>query len=611
VGGFDERLRARGQRAGRPDERDHGWFGIGHGDVRDCRRAVLAGDGHGNECDPSAGGDHRQQLGDATGPAGDSAGQSMAPLLVLPASHRVVFSPRIDDELVLVELAKADADPAGEPVRSWHDQHARLAGEFGDRHGELFELILAKARERQVDVPGDDVVDITEEQLANTHGGRLAALAERRQRPGKQTTGSRAEVPDDERLVPGSANRLHGALGLLQQLLAIAEECDPGGGQFDPPASAGQERHSELRLEPPDLLAERRLGDVQPLGGAPEVEFLGDGHEVPHEPQIKLIHRYSLPVAAGLVLDFTGFAAENRRRSDESEAAVTDVETAARDVFALPGDAVFPESVGVDPRDGAAYVGSLADGTLYRAQLPETVEIVSAGGTDGRGSVAGVKFDAEGRLWAAGGYEGSLFVYAIEPWELLAKLDVGSRPSCVNDIAFGLDGAAYVTDSFVPTLFRVDPDTLVLGSFCDLDANGVPWPEGLNFNGIVLTADQRHLVACQTNTGRYWQITIEDGSIDEVALDGGPFPHSDGLAIDGTTLYAAVNAHNTIAVIDLEADGGSGAVRGFVRSPDFRFPTAVAVAGDGLWVVNGQLDRLGGTPDLPFTIATIPTPALP
>jgi Cu-Zn family superoxide dismutase len=309
-----------------------------------------------------------------------------------------------------------------------------------------------------------------------------------------------------------------------------------------------------------------------------------------------------------LVLDFEQLEAEDGRRSDESEAAVTDVETAALEVFALPGEAVFPESVGVDPRDGAAYVGSLADGTLYRAGPSGTIEIVSAGGADGRASVAGVKFDAQGRLWAAGGYDGSLFVYAIEPWELLARLDVGRRPSCVNDIAFGLDGAAYVTDSFLPTLFRADPDSLTLESFCDLGARGVPWPEGLNFNGIVLTADQRHLVACQTNTGRYWRITIEDGTVAEVALEGGPLAHSDGLAIDGTTLYAAVNAHDAIAVIDLAADGGSGAVRGFVRSPDFRFPTAVALARDRLWVVNGQLDRMGGTPDLPFTIATIPTP---
>ncbi|MGO9900719.1 MAG: SMP-30/gluconolactonase/LRE family protein [Solirubrobacteraceae bacterium] len=290
---------------------------------------------------------------------------------------------------------------------------------------------------------------------------------------------------------------------------------------------------------------------------------------------------------------------------------MTEVETAARDVFALPGEAVFPESVGVDPRDGAAYVGSLGDGTLYRAEPPGTVEIVSTGGTDGRGSVADVKFDAQGRMWAAGGYDVSLFVYTIEPWGLLAKLDVGNRPSCVNDIAFGVDGAAYVTDSFVPTLFRVDPDSLTLESLCDLDASGVPWPEGLNFNGIVITEDQHHLVACQTNTGRYWRITIEDGTVDEVALEGGPLPHSDGLAIDGTTLYAAVNAHNTIAVIGLSADGGSGAVRGFVRSPEFRFPTALAVVGDQLWVVNGQLDRMGGTPDLPFTIVTIPTSSLP
>lgn len=275
---------------------------------------------------------------------------------------------------------------------------------------------------------------------------------------------------------------------------------------------------------------------------------------------------------------------------------MTDVETRAHDVFAFPGEAVFPESVGVDPRNGAAYAGSLADGTLYRVTPAGAVEIASAAGADGRASVAGVKFDPRWRLWAAGGYAGSLFVYATEPWELLAKLDVGRRPSCVNDIAFGPDGAAYVTDSFVPTLFRVDPDSLTLESFIDVKAHGVPWPEGLNFNGIVLTPDGRHLVACQTNTGRYWRITIEDGTVDEVALQGGPLPHSDGLAIDGPTLFAAVNARNTIAVIDLSADGSSGAVRGLVRSPDFRFPTSIAVAGDGLWVVNGQLDRMGVRP---------------
>src|SRR5579875_2831133 len=141
--------------------------------------------------------------------------------------------------------------------------------------------------------------------------------------------------------------------------------------------------------------------------------------------------------------------------------------------------------------------------------------------------------------------------YAVDPWELLARLDVGSRPSCVNDIAFGPDGAAYVTDSFISTLFRVDPGSLEHESFCEIEASGVPWPEGLNFNGIVRAPDHRHLVACQTNTGRYWQIAIADAAVAEVALDGGPLIHSDGLALDGSRLYAAVNARNALAVIDL------------------------------------------------------------
>lgn len=32
-------------------------------------------------------------------------------------------------------------------------------------------------------------------------------------------------------------------------------------------------------LEAPDLPAERRLGDVEPIRGASEVEFLSDGYE--------------------------------------------------------------------------------------------------------------------------------------------------------------------------------------------------------------------------------------------------------------------------------------------------------------------------------------------
>jgi superoxide dismutase, Cu-Zn family len=234
--------------------------------------------------------------------------------------------------------------------------------------------------------------------------------------------------------------------------------------------------------------------------------------------------------------------------------------------YELPGKAVFPESIGLDPVTGDAYVGSLADGTLYR--------LTSAGGTE---------------LWAAGGQD-------------------GRRSSLVNDIAFGHRGEAYVTDSLAPVLLRADGDPVTLSSWADPAAAGVPWPDGLNFNGIVLAPDGRHVVACQTNLGRFWRVDVASGKVSEVALEGGPLPHCDGLAICGPTLFVAVNARNLIAVADLADDGSAGRVHTVLRSSTFAFPTAVAVSGGRLLVVNSQLDKMGGHPRLPFTVVAVAIP---
>jgi sugar lactone lactonase YvrE len=178
----------------------------------------------------------------------------------------------------------------------------------------------------------------------------------------------------------------------------------------------------------------------------------------------------------------------------------------------------------------------------------------------------------------------------------------------VNDVAFGADGTAYVTDSFVPTLFRVDARSLELEAWLDLSEQGVPWPEGLNLNGIIVTPDGEHLVACQTNLGRFWRASLSSGKVDEVALEGGPLEHCDGLAISGSTLYVAVNARNEIHVAELSPDGASARVQRVLRSDGFAFPTAIAVRDDRLLVVNGQLDKMGASPSLPFTVVAIARP---
>jgi hypothetical protein len=42
-----------------------------------------------------------------------------------------------------------------------------------------------------------------------------------------------------------------------------------------------------------------------------------------------------------------------------------------------------------------------------------------------------------------------------------------------------------------------------------------------------------------------------------------------------------------------------------LRSDAFRFPTSVAVHDEWPLVVNGQLDKLGGSPELPFTVVAV------
>jgi hypothetical protein len=158
----------------------------------------------------------------------------------------------------------------------------------------------------------------------------------------------------------------------------------------------------------------------------------------------------------------------------------------------------------------------------------------------------------------------------------------------------------------ISLLFRVAREPLAIEPWVDLAEQGVPWAQGLNFNGIVLTPDRRHLVACQTNLGRLWQIGVETGRLNEVALDGGPLEHCDGMALSGTTLYVAVNARNRIAVVELEDDGAAGRVIRILRSNAFAFPTAIAVRDQRLLVVNGQLDRMSDGPRLPFTVVAVP-----
>ncbi|MFE7719956.1 hypothetical protein ACFU44_13045 [Nocardia rhizosphaerihabitans] len=132
--------------------------------------------------------------------------------------------------------------------------------------------------------------------------------------------------------------------------------------------------------------------------------------------------------------------------------------------YELPGTAVYPEGIAVDTRSGDSYVGSFADGTVYRAAAgAERAEVFLPAGTDGRKTTNGVRVDRDGRLWVIDSGVG-VAVYDTGSRALLARFDVpGDAPRFVNDLDFGADGSAYLTDSVRNVVYRVTPDQVATG----------------------------------------------------------------------------------------------------------------------------------------------------
>ena len=70
-----------------------------------------------------------------------------------------------------------------------------------------------------------------------------------------------------------------------EQLGRERHQLGAGARQRDRFARALEQLDAELDLERLDLLADRGLGDVELLGGAPEVQLAGDRHEVFELPE--------------------------------------------------------------------------------------------------------------------------------------------------------------------------------------------------------------------------------------------------------------------------------------------------------------------------------------
>lgn len=272
------------------------------------------------------------------------------------------------------------------------------------------------------------------------------------------------------------------------------------------------------------------------------------------------------------------------------------------DRYVLPGDRVFPEGI-TEGRDGSFFVGSTADGALYRlhSDRPEA-EVWSPGGQDGRTELLGLHVDPRGRLVACGGSTGSLFVYDVATGALVARRSVPADRSLLNDVVTDAR-SAYVTDSARPVLWRLPLDTDGAGAVgepelvADLADAGAD--EDSFLNGIVL--DRGALLVAAQGSGTLWRVDPGSGAARRVDLGGLEFG-ADGLLLredqDGTLLLGVTNRGETresvtfaLTVLRLAEDRRSADLVAELPLPaeEYDVPTTLADDGERVLVVCGQV----------------------
>ncbi|SMB95180.1 superoxide dismutase family protein [Deinococcus hopiensis] len=269
--------------------------------------------------------------------------------------------------------------------------------------------------------------------------------------------------------------------------------------------------------------------------------------------------------------------------------------------YPLPDHLSFPEGVAYDARKGVLYTGSATNGTIYAVNASTgAVSKFSEGGALGRRIALGLKVDGQGRVWIAGGEQGTVAILDSSGMTLKVLQTPESPMPYINDLTPAPDGNVYVTDSRRPVIFRVDRH-LNLTAWLDLGKTPIKYGPGVNLNGIVPTADGKYLLAMQTNTGDLWRIDLRTKAVKKVM---GGLMHGDGLLLDGKALYVARNKDQVVSKVTLSADSSSGKVMLEEPLNGLRFPATLTMVGNDMVVTQPQLDRLqaGMPPEVPFRL---------
>jgi hypothetical protein len=261
---------------------------------------------------------------------------------------------------------------------------------------------------------------------------------------------------------------------------------------------------------------------------------------------------------------------------------------------------------GITSLDGALYVGSLADGAIWRVDAATRQGDIFVPGTEGSVAV-GVEADApNGRIWVAGGPTGEVRAYAADSGELLATYTF--EGGFLNDLVATPD-AVFVTDSNVQQLGVIPigadgalPDPSAATSL-PLTGELVYLEDAFNANGIVSAPGG--LIVVQSATGGLFRIDPATGETTAIDTGAADLTFGDGLELSDRTLYVSRNQAEVIASLELDEALTSATPLAEATSAGLDIPTTLALAGEDLWIVNARFGT-EATPETEYWLSIWP-----
>jgi sugar lactone lactonase YvrE len=288
--------------------------------------------------------------------------------------------------------------------------------------------------------------------------------------------------------------------------------------------------------------------------------------------------------------------------------------------IAIPGDHTYPESL-TSTSDGTIIIGSLAEGTIFRVAPGATMaEPWIKAGTDGLMSVLGVLADEpSGTLWVcsdnmtkqgvkppAGENPVALKSFDLKTGVLKGSVPLPKEPAFCNDIVIGPDSAAYVTDSFNPTILRLKPGATQFEVWATDDRFFVKDAFGLD--GIAFGSDGNLYTNTYHGDGLFRVEVKKDGSAGAVTQlkSSREIKLPDGMRKLGNSLLLVEGAGR----LDLLTVNGD-TVEVKVLKDGMKIPVSVTQVGATAWVLEAQLGSLFdaakvGPPSLPFRAYAVP-----